>query len=78
MKLLGIISVDFDIINQLLIRYSAFVRYWRKNGSTIRLYQLFTDFKTANDSVRREVMHNIIIEFGIMMKIVRLITAKCI
>jgi len=28
--LLGIISVDFDVIDQLLIRYSAFIRHWRK------------------------------------------------
>jgi hypothetical protein len=32
MKLLVIISVDFDVINQLLIRYFAFIRYWRKMG----------------------------------------------
>jgi hypothetical protein len=25
-----IVSVDFDVISRLLIRYSAFVRYWRK------------------------------------------------
>jgi hypothetical protein len=25
----GIISVDFDVVDQLLIKYSAFVRYWR-------------------------------------------------
>jgi len=30
MKFLGIISVDFNIVDQVLIRYSAFVRYWRK------------------------------------------------
>jgi hypothetical protein len=30
MKLLGITSVGFDIIDQLLIRFSAFIRYWRK------------------------------------------------
>jgi hypothetical protein len=29
-KLLGIISVDFDATGQLLIIYSAFVKYWRK------------------------------------------------
>jgi hypothetical protein len=28
----------FDITDQLLIRFSAFVRYWRKNGSTMRQY----------------------------------------
>jgi hypothetical protein len=38
MKLLRIISVGFDIADQLLIRISAFVRYWRKNGSTMRQY----------------------------------------
>jgi hypothetical protein len=28
--LLGIINVGFDVTDQLLIRFSAFVRYWRK------------------------------------------------
>jgi hypothetical protein len=32
MKLLGTISVDFDITDQLLIKFSAFVRYWKKVG----------------------------------------------
>jgi hypothetical protein len=35
-KLLGIISVDFDITDQLLIIYSAFVKYLRKNGNKMR------------------------------------------
>ena len=35
--------------------------------------QLFTDFKKACDSVRGEVLYNILIEFGIPMKLVRLI-----
>jgi hypothetical protein len=35
---LEIISVGFDVTDQLLIRFSAFVRYWRKNGSTMRQY----------------------------------------
>jgi hypothetical protein len=38
MELLGNISVVFDITDQLLIRFSAFVRYWRENGSTMRQY----------------------------------------
>jgi hypothetical protein len=34
---------------------------------------LFIDFKEAYDSVRREGLYNIIIEFGIPMTLVRLI-----
>jgi len=37
------------------------------------VHQLFIDFKKANDSVRREVLYDILIEFGIPMKLVRLI-----
>jgi hypothetical protein len=37
-KIIGITSVDFDVIYQLLIICSAFIEYWRKNGSTMRLY----------------------------------------
>jgi hypothetical protein len=32
MKLPVIVSVDFDIIDELLVRYFAFFRYWRKMG----------------------------------------------
>jgi len=35
-KLLGIISVDFDATGQLLILYSAFVQYFRKNGNMMK------------------------------------------
>jgi sorting nexin-29 len=35
------------------------------------VYQLFIDFKKAYDSVRREVLYNILIEAGIPMKLVR-------
>ena len=37
------------------------------------VHQLFIDFKKAYDSVRREVLYKILIEFGIPRKIVRLI-----
>jgi len=37
------------------------------------VHQLFIDFKKAYDSVRKEVFYNIIMEFGILMKLVRLI-----
>jgi hypothetical protein len=70
MKLLGITSVGFDVRDQLLIRFSAFVRYWRKKLEyTETVHLLFIDFKKA----RREVLYNILIEFGVPMKVVMLI-----
>jgi sorting nexin-29 len=43
---------------------------WEYNDA---VHQLFIDFKKAYDSVRREVLNNILIEFGIPTKLVRLI-----
>jgi hypothetical protein len=43
---------------------------WEYNEA---VHQLFIDFKKAYDSVRREVLYNIVIEFSIPMKLVRLI-----
>jgi len=37
-KLLGIISVDFDITDQLLTIYSAFIKFFRNNGNTMGQY----------------------------------------
>jgi hypothetical protein len=37
------------------------------------VHQLLVDFKKTYDAVRREVLYNILIEFGIPMKLVRLI-----
>jgi hypothetical protein len=34
------------------------------------MHQLFIDFKKASDSVRREVLYNILVEFGIPRKVV--------
>jgi hypothetical protein len=43
---------------------------WEYNET---VHQLFIDFKKAYDSVGREVLHNILTEFGVHMKLVRLI-----
>src|SRR5215468_436003 len=73
-KLLGIINVDSDAIGQLLIIYSVFVKYLRKKWEyNESVHQLFIDFKKAYDSVRREALYNILIEFGIPKKLVKLI-----
>jgi len=37
------------------------------------VHQIFIDFKTGYDSVRREVLYSILIETGIPVKLVRLI-----
>jgi hypothetical protein len=74
MKLLEIISVGFDVTDQLLSTFSAFVIYWRKKWEYNEIvHQLFIDFQKAYDSMRREVLYNILIEFGVPMKPVRLI-----
>jgi hypothetical protein len=37
------------------------------------VHQLFIDFKKAYDSIKREVLYNILLEFGLPKKQVRLI-----
>ena len=69
-KFLGIISVGSDATGQLLIIYSAFVmleKIWEYNEA---VHRLFIDFKKAYDSVKREVLYNILIEFGIPKKLI--------
>jgi hypothetical protein len=74
MKLLGITNVDSGVIDQQLIKFSISGRYWRKKWEYNGMVpQLFIDFKKAYDSVRREVLYSILIEFGIPRKLVRLI-----
>ena len=47
---------------------------WEYN---VAVHQLFVDFKKAYDIGRREVFYNVIIEFGIPMKLARLIKILC-
>jgi hypothetical protein len=74
MKLLEITNMDVVIIDQRLIRFSIPGRHWRKKweyNGTVR--HLFIDFKTAYNSSRREVLYNILIEFGTPRKLVGMI-----
>jgi hypothetical protein len=73
MKFLEIINVGFEVIDQLLIIFSAFIRCLRKKWEySDTVHHPSIDFKKAYDSVRREVMYCIVIEFGIVMKSVKL------
>jgi hypothetical protein len=45
-------------------------KQWEYNET---VHQLLIEFKKAFDSVGREVLYNILIEFGVPMKLVRLI-----
>ena len=71
---MGIINVDSDAIGRLLIIYFAFVKYWRKKWEyNEAVHQVFIDFKKAYNSIRREVLYNIVNEFGVPKKLVRLV-----
>ena len=57
--------MDFEAVGQLLITNSAFVKYMRRNDNTTKQCISSIDLKKAYDSVRREVLCNILTEFGI-------------
>jgi hypothetical protein len=44
-----------------------------KMGYSETVHQLFIDFKEAYDSVKREELYSFLLEFGIPLKLVRLI-----
>jgi hypothetical protein len=52
------------------LHFSDTVEKWDYNET---VHQQLIDFKKAYDSVRREVLNNIFIEFGVLMKLVKLI-----
>jgi len=70
-KLLGTIKVDFDVMHQLLIIHSAYIKK-KKLENNEAAHLLFTHFKKAYNPVRWKVLYNILIEFVIPMKLVRL------
>jgi hypothetical protein len=69
--------VGFDLTDHLLIRLSVFIKYWRKKWEyNETFHQLLIDFKKAYDSVRREVVYCMLIDFGVPMKLVKLIKLR--
>ena len=69
-KLLGIINVDSDTTGHIFCIRQILEKKWEYNEA---VHQLFIDFKKVYDSVRREILHNILIEFGIPKKMVTLV-----
>jgi hypothetical protein len=57
-------------MNQIFYIRQILEKKWEYNGM---VHQLFIDFKKAYDSIRRDVLYNILLEFGIPKKPVRLI-----
>jgi hypothetical protein len=56
--------------DQIFYTQQILQKKWEYNG---KVHQLFIDFKNAYDSVRTEVLYNILIESGIPRKLVGLI-----
>ena len=63
-------NVAFDTKCHIFCIREILEKKWEYNEAVLRL---FIGFKKAYDSVRREVVHNILIEFGVPMELVRLI-----
>jgi len=55
-KLLGIIVGDLDATGQLLILYSAFVKYVRKMGIKLSSATAIYRLQETHDSVRKDVL----------------------
>jgi hypothetical protein len=57
-------------MDQILYIWHILEKKWEYNGT---VHQLFIDLKRAYDSIKSEVLYNILLEFGIPKKLVRLI-----
>jgi hypothetical protein len=60
-------------INSRISLVLAFIRYWGNLGINELAYHLFIGFKDVCDSVRVEVLYNILIESDIAIELVRII-----
>jgi hypothetical protein len=65
MKLLRTISVGFDITDQIIVIFFSLRKILKKKKKKKEynetVHQQFVDFKKAYDSVRKEVLYNILI-----------------
>jgi hypothetical protein len=65
---------NISMTDQIFYTHQVLEKKWEYNGT---VHQLFIDFKKAYNSVRREVLYNILTEFGIHRKLVGL-TEMCL
>jgi hypothetical protein len=76
-EIIGDYQCDFrrnrSTMDQVFYIRQILEKKWEYNG---KVHQLFIDFKKAYDSIKKEVLYNILVEFGIPKKLVRLI--KCV
>jgi hypothetical protein len=61
---------NISILDQIFYIWQILEKKWEYNGM---VHQLFIDFKKAYDSVKKEVLYTILLEFGVSEKLVRLI-----
>jgi hypothetical protein len=66
-----LLADSHNILNRWKNYYSKIPE--EKWGYNETVHQLFVDFKKAYDSIRREVLYNILTEFGVPLKPGRLI-----
>jgi len=55
--------VDFDLLNQLMIRYSICARYFRTNWNAMRQYIIY---KKGCDFARVEILCTFLIKLGLL------------
>jgi hypothetical protein len=55
-----------------MIKYFAVLDTGERNGSTMRQYISYPQFRKAYDSIMRKVLYSILIEFGVPMKLDKL------
>jgi hypothetical protein len=61
---------NISVISQIFYIHHILKKKCEHNGT---IHQLFIDFKRAYDSVKREILYNILLEFGIPKRLVKLI-----
>jgi hypothetical protein len=73
-EIIGVHECEFQCkksnIDQIFCTRQMLEKKWEYSET---VHQLFINFKKACDSVRREILCNIVIKFGVTMKLVRLI-----